>query len=111
MNQASISIFKRSTLTNQHISRPFVPDELFQIAELVVSDKQTRIITALDAVYVIQYSETGPFKNKEDNWMPVFVYKLEQWSSGGITLGELNEYKTKSTENILSTNERTTNSE
>lgn len=97
MQQASVAIFKRSSPRKEHISRPFVSDEVFETAKLVAEDKVTRTVQTMEALYCITYSEAGPFKSADKNldWMPILVYRLEQWSSGGITTKEMEEYNAK----------------
>jgi hypothetical protein len=92
-HKASISIFRKSIKTDSKVATPIVPDEVFKAAQRVIESKGVELVKSTDGVYLLQYSETGPFKEKiSDDWLPVFVMKLQEWSSGGIKKEELDGY-------------------
>lgn len=92
MHTASIAIFKNSA-TYKETSQPTVPDELFTVAQRVIEQKGCELFKAKDGVYVVRYSETGPFpQSLGKEWMPVHIIRLEQWSSGGIKCSEYKEF-------------------
>ncbi len=92
---ASIAIFQRS-VEYPEITRPLVSDEIFETAKRVVNTKVPEIIRSRNGVFVISYSESGPFQDKiNEEWLPVHIMRLAQWHSGGIKKSELEEFETK----------------
>jgi len=85
--QASISIFQKKVDYPDNISRPVVPKAVLEAVARVVDNKDgCELIRVRDGVYVVHYSETGPFQSElSDGWLPVYVMKLREWSSGGVT--------------------------
>lgn len=91
-HKASIAIFKNSTETDD-LSQPRVPDDVFEAAKRVIENKGCEVIKARDGLYVVKYSETGPFPRKvNDEWLPVYVAKIHAWASGGIKATEMDAY-------------------
>ena len=99
MNKASISIFhNKSPEEEEIISQPQVPDEVFQAVKRVIESKGCEFIKTGQGVYVVKYSETGPYKDPiSQEWLPVYVAKLLKWSSGGIKLSEMENWKNGNT--------------
>ena len=90
--RSSIGIFQRA-VEGDDTTRPITPQSVFEAAEQVIQTKQTTIVRNKDGVYVISYSATGPFNDKvSEEWLPVQVMKLKQWSSGGIKASELQQF-------------------
>lgn len=97
MQKASICLFRKSSPPSKHVCQPYVPNEVFEAAAKVARTQETEVVRKTDAIYVVVYSETGPWKegailSTEDKWLPVCVYKIDQWSCGGITEKEYNLY-------------------
>lgn len=92
--QASIAMFQKSMDYPTDVSRPQVPPEVFEAVARISRDKRgCELIRVRDGVYVIQHSETGPFREQfSDDWMPVYVMKIREWSSGGMTKSEFAHY-------------------
>ena len=93
MTSASVAIFKKSVEYNAE-STPCIPDDVFEAAQRVCSTKTTELIRSRDGFYVLQYSENGPFK--EDlggEWLPVYIARIEKWSSGGIKKSEMKAFQ------------------
>ena len=92
--EASIAIF-RNKADHDTSTRPQVPQSIFEAAKRVEESKQTEIIRTNMGIFVVTFSETGPFIEKEvaDKWMQVAIYRMEQWASGGIKLSELEAYE------------------
>lgn len=89
---ASIGIF-RSENEAKHQSAPIVPNELFEAVERVIQNKSCEVLRTSNAMYIIEYRESGPFTEiSSDDWLPVYVAKVSQWSSGGITKSEMASY-------------------
>lgn len=94
---ASIAIFKGEfdygTVSSS--TNPIVPSELFEIVQKVIENKSCEIWRGTNGVYVISYSESGPFPasaHVAEKWLPVYIARLEKWSSGGIKKDEYNQY-------------------
>lgn len=92
-NRASIAMFQKSTETEDE-TQPITPSEVFEAAKEVEKTKQTKVVRNSRGVFVITYSESGPFNEPHlaSEWMPIQVYVLKQWSSGGIRLQEMEAY-------------------
>lgn len=94
---ASIAIFKGefdysavSLSTN-----PIVPPELFEVSQRVIENKSCEIYRGTNGVYVISYSKSGPFPESAHvatKWLPVYIARLEKWSSGGIKKEEYEQF-------------------
>jgi len=103
-NTASIAIFKGEfdygTVSSS--TNPIVSAELFEIAQKVIENKSCEIWRGTSGVYVISYSESGPFPESAhvaEKWLPVYIARLEKWSSGGIKKDEYNQYLSNKEEN------------
>ena len=95
-HKASIAIFRKSIKTDSTVSTPEVPDAVFEAAKRVTDSKGIELIKSTDGIYLIQYSNSGPFKEKlGDEWLPVFIMKLIEWSSGGIKKDEYLSWEKK----------------
>lgn len=93
-HKASIGMFQRK-LDYSEETQPTVPDELFLAAERVVKEKGCEIVKTPIGIYVVNYSETGPFQEGDvaDEFLPVWVARLQTWSSGGIKNSEMEAFK------------------
>lgn len=93
--KASIAMFQKKMEYPTDVSCPYVPQEVFEaVARISYNKRGCELVRGRDGVYVIQYSETGPFRDHfSDDWMPVYVMKVREWHSGGVTKEEFEEYK------------------
>lgn len=92
MHKASIGIYQRN-IEQDHISCPLVPDQLFEAVKRVCETKQTEILRLSDGVFILTYSENGPFSDvKMKDWLPVQIMRLKQWSSGGVKVSEMQDF-------------------
>lgn len=92
--QASICMFQKKMEYPTDVSRPQVPQEVFEaVARISQNEQGCELVRVKDGVYVIQYSETGPFREHfSDDWMPVYVMKVREWHSGGVTRDEFSNF-------------------
>jgi len=90
--KASIGIFQQS-INQKHSPTPETPPEVFEAAERVADSKSDEIIRHRTGIYLVQYSETGPFKQQMDEWLPVKITKATKWISGGIKEEEMADFK------------------
>lgn len=92
-HRSSIAIYQRATETGDD-TRPITPDEVFEAAKEVTATKGMKLIQNRTGVFVVIYSETGPFNEKQlgRDWLPVQVYVMKQWASGGIKKSEMQAY-------------------
>ena len=92
-HKASVAIFKKSINYPGDISRPSVPDKVFQAVKRVVKSKGHEIVDVDGGFYIVKYSKSGPFKKKlGKEWLPVYVSRVDSWSSGGIKKSEMEEF-------------------
>ena len=93
--RASIAIMPKKMDYPTDVSRPYVPQEVFEAVARISHDKRgCELIRVRSGVYLVHYSETGPFREQfSDDWMPVHVMRLREWHSGGVTKEEFEEYK------------------
>lgn len=90
--RSSIGIFQRAAEAEDN-TRPITPPAVFEAAKQVARTKETLVVRNKDGVYVISYSEHGPFNEKvSEEWLPVQIMRLKQWSSGGIKTTEMAKY-------------------
>jgi len=89
---ASISIFQQSAEESNIQTTPQVPSEVFEAAKTVVKTQQDQIIRHHTGIYIIQYSENGPFRSHIPGWLPVHITKVLKWTSGGIKDEEFQQY-------------------
>jgi hypothetical protein len=91
--RASIAIYQRAVETEDETC-PITPDEVFEAAKEVSLTRGTKIVRNRTGVFVITYSETGPFTDRRlaQDWLPVQVYMMKQWASGGIKESEMRVY-------------------
>jgi len=96
-NTASIAIFK-SEFDYKTVSKstaPIVPKEIFEITQRVIENKSCEIYRGTHGVYIIAYSESGPFPDSahtSDKWLPVYIARMEKWSSGGVKKEEYERF-------------------
>lgn len=88
-----MAIFRNQTESVSETSQPHVPKEIFEAAQRVIQSKSCELIKTRSGVYIVKFSENGPFPEKVGNdWLPVYVARLEKWSSGGIKREEMREF-------------------
>jgi hypothetical protein len=94
MNRASVAIFRTSDGSQKReTTTPEVPDEIFLAAKRVIESKGSEIIKSHDGFYIVKYSERGPFIENVPGWLPVYIAKVHEWSSGGIRQTEWQHYE------------------
>lgn len=95
MTRASISIFSKKVEYSDDRTKPETPSKVFEAAQRVIESKGCELLRDKTGLYVIEYAENGPGKQKEgwSGWLPVYIAKIESWSSGGITEDEMHNYK------------------
>lgn len=104
MTRASISIFSKKVEYTDNRSIPETPPEVFEAAQRIAeAQKGCEIVRSKTGLYVVAYSETGPSNQKAgwEDWLPVYVAKVSEWSSGGIRQNELKEYKENKNEDQI----------
>ena len=71
-----------------------MPSELFEAVLRVAKEKNCEVIKSRNGVYVVQYSESGPWKEQSvaGEYLPVWIMLVQSWSSGGIKINEMAEY-------------------
>ncbi len=91
MSRASIAIFAKKGEYSDNRTRPETPLEVFDAVQRVIDSKGCELVRSKTGLYVIQYSETGPGKEAMgwSDWLPVYVAKINEWSSGGIKKDEM----------------------
>ena len=94
MNRASISIFPNKIEYTDSRSRPDTPPEVFEAALRVAISKTCELVRTGEGMYIIDYSETGPTNRREgwEGWLPVYVAKIQRWSSGGVKQEEMDKH-------------------
>ena len=95
-HRASVAIFQRE-VTYPEGSRPFVSSELFEAALRITADKKgCEIVKTRNGLYIVQYSDSGPWQEKSvaGEYLQVWIARIHSWSSGGIKKGEMDEYLT-----------------
>lgn len=94
MNKASIAIFHNQQEYEKD-NHPIVPDLIFETAKRVIKNKSCEFVKCSDGIYIVKYSETGPWNTPilKDEWMPVYIARVEKWSSGGIKTEEMQEWE------------------
>ena len=90
-HKASIAIFERE-IEYPKGSRPLIPDDIFEAAQKVVQEKGCKVVKSRNGLYIIQYSESGPWQDARDDFLPVWIARVSSWSSGGITKMEMDQY-------------------
>lgn len=98
MARASISIFPKKIEYIDDRAKPEVPDEVFEAALSLIEKKSgCELIRCQTGVYIVQYSETGPSTRKEgwEDWLPVYIAQIKEFSSGGIRTSEMEDYLTQ----------------
>lgn len=100
--KASIAIFQKQVSYKREV-KPDIPDELFEAALRVSQNKGCELVKTKSGIYVVSFSETGPWTNGTEeltlkNWLPVYIARMEKWSSGGITQEELHNYIERKTQ-------------
>lgn len=98
---ASVAIFRGEIDYDDKSNQPLVPDEIFEAIKRVIANKSCELIKSRNAMYVVKFSQNGPFLEQEVNsagdWLPVYIARLEKWSSGGIKQKEMDDYDAAST--------------
>ncbi len=93
-NRASVAIFRKSFDEIEQSSNPTVPNELFDAAKRVIETHGCELIKTRKGMYIVSYSESGPFQKKISNeWLPVYIAHVYSWSSGGIKKTEMKEFE------------------
>lgn len=101
MTRASISIFPKKVEYSDDRSRPETPSEVFEAVQRIIRDKKgCELVRCKSGLYVVTYSETGPGTDPIgwDGWLPIYVAKVVQWSSGGIRQKEMDEFLEEKTD-------------
>lgn len=96
MHKASIAIFANGTASKE--TRPEVPDVVFEAVKRVMDSKGSELLKTPEGMYVVAYSESGPFSAEPPHkhqlprgWLPVYVAKIVSWTSGGVKTEEMAE--------------------
>jgi hypothetical protein len=91
VHKASINIFQNESKYDSDN----VPSEVFEAAKRVMENKNCELIRSNQGMYVIQYAEFGPFRTDalKKDWLPVYIIRIKQWSSGGLTLEEFRDFQ------------------
>lgn len=95
MYRASIAIFKNAPdFEYEEVSRPVVSQVVFEAAQRVIVSKSCEFLKTKDGVYIVRYAEHGPYQaHVSDEWLPVYVARIEKWSSGGIKRSEMEAFE------------------
>lgn len=90
IHKASINIFQNESKYDSDN----VPTEVFEAAKRVMENKSCELIRSNQGMYVVQYSEFGPFRTDalKKDWLPVYIIRIKQWSSGGVSLLDFDAY-------------------
>lgn len=92
--RASIGIYRHKVDYEQHESCPEVPAAVFEAAQRVIENHSTEIVRTTGGLYIVEYAEHGPLRRETDKkFLPVWIARLEKWSSGGIQHTEFNEWQ------------------
>lgn len=92
-HKASVGIYQRELKYDDNSSCPLIPDVVFETAKKVLETKGHEIVKTKDGFFLVSYSETGPFTDISSNeWVPVQVVRLKQWTTGGIKNEEMKNY-------------------
>lgn len=95
MTRASIAIFSKKVENSDSRPSPETPPEVFEAVQRVIEKKDgCELIKSRSGLYIVTYSETGPGNDPAgwDGWLPVHVYKVAEWASGGIRQEEMDEF-------------------
>ena len=88
---ASVAIFSGKVDSLQN-SKPEIPIEVFHAVNRVMDSKSIELVRTRSGMFIVQYSTNGPFREKiGDDWLPVYVARVEQWRSGGIMKKEMED--------------------
>ncbi len=63
----------------------------------ITADKKgCEIVKTRNGLYIVQYSDSGPWQEKSvaGEYLQVWIARIHSWSSGGIKKGEMDEYLT-----------------
>ena len=90
--KASVAIFQNSIPIKNDTRTPLIGQDIFEVVLRVVENKSTELIQNNDGLFVIAYSENGPFTIKMKNWLPVRIIMIHQYSSGGIQKSEMDTF-------------------
>ncbi len=97
--RASVAIFegKEIEIAERDV-KPVVPDEVFEAVKRVSENKGCEMVKTRSGLFVISYSPTGPFQTEVSNeWLPVYICRVRKWDSGGVMVGEMDEYNSNKT--------------
>lgn len=95
-HRASVAIFKNSVEYEEDIGQPLIPAIVFETAKKVIETQGCELVKTRDGLYIVKYSPNGPFPNQiSQDWMPVYIARIEKWSSGGIKHKEFEDYGEK----------------
>lgn len=95
MTRASIAIFPKKVEYSDDRSCPEVPSDVFEAAQRIIKNESgCELVRSKSGLYVITHSKTGPGSDSTgwDGWLPVYVAKIAQWSSGGIRQKEMDKF-------------------
>lgn len=95
--KASIAIFQKKIDYPKREVKPEVPDDVFEAALRVIENKSCELVKTNGGIYIVSFSETGPWQLEtskliQQNWLPVYIARMEKWSSGGILESELQQF-------------------
>jgi len=95
MTRASIAIFPKKVEYSDDRPCPETPPEVFEAVQRIVKNESgCELIRCKSGLYVVTYSKSGPGNDPVgwEGWLPIYVAKVAQWSSGGIRQKEMNEF-------------------
>lgn len=95
MSRASIAIFPRKIDYDDERTCPEIPDDIFEAAKKVTAAKSgCELVRSKTGLYIVMYSETGPSNSYQgwEEWLPVYVARIEKWASGGIKRSEIEKF-------------------
>ena len=89
--KASICLFQNNIKYIQDGNIVDIPDTVFNAVQKVLKNHNTEIVKSEKGFFVIEFCEQGPFKDGFglEDWLPVKVYRIEKWNSGGVTGKEM----------------------
>lgn len=87
---AHTGMFHKKTEVENQVTEE-LDNNFANIIKKVILEKTTVLHKTPQNVYVISYSENGPFQNNsyiQNEWLPIHIYKMKEWHSGGIRTDE-----------------------
>ena len=84
--QASICIFQNNVQYEQDDPVVETPEEVFLAVKRVAASKKSEFVKLNQGLFYVEFAEQGPFRDGfgAEDWLPVKVYRFEQWRSGGV---------------------------